>query len=637
MRLYCCKLTLRTQSLCAATAALVTACACAARGLVERKESHMRAAVRPCLAAGLRRGRRALSSAAPTSAPAAASQAISQTSNVMASTTGQAMSRQARRSKSKLVGGLLASIGLGVGAAAYYDEGFYRTLRFWTLVGPIYAQYLFVQFRNETLKTLSDEDAAVEYERLHDRHAGRIEKRCYELRGFFMKQAQLMSTCDDFLPKQYLDWCKRTQDQAPTEMTPGQARAIIESELGRKIHDVFEWFDDEPHGVASIGEVHRAKLRPEYGGEAVVVKVMMPGIESRFRNDLNTTRNFCKLAMPHHVPAFNEIEKQYATEFNYVLEAQNLMLIHEQISISPFKHKVVVPKPHLDLCTKSVLTMEYLPGVKLVDGVRNQYRRLAFEQGTTLEAWEAERVEQVRLGLFQPKEAEADARRTRYLSYFLTFSDCVLSLNALRLCWNMSPLRVVLGRARYQWSEVPLNLGELLNLLLHVHAYEIFQMGAFNGDPHPGNILLMPDGRLGLIDYGQVKHFSLKDRVRYAKLTIALAEDKKDEVARLLFNDFGVKTKYMNHEMAYRLCAFWNDRDTPDITGGRNLQAFLDYIQEQDPIIDANDELVMCSRVSMMMRGMANAFGLKLRTAPIWKPYALQLLNSPEALESGLI
>jgi predicted unusual protein kinase regulating ubiquinone biosynthesis (AarF/ABC1/UbiB family) len=39
--------------------------------------------------------------------------------------------------------------------------------------------------------------------------------------------------------------------------------------------------------------------------------------------------------------------------------------------------------------------------------------------------------------------------------------------------------------------------------MLDVHADEIFNHGVFNGDPHPGNILLMPDGRLGLIDYGQ--------------------------------------------------------------------------------------------------------------------------------------
>lgn len=38
-----------------------------------------------------------------------------------------------------------------------------------------------------------------------------------------------------------------------------------------------------------------------------------------------------------------------------------------------------------------------------------------------------------------------------------------------------------------------------------VHGHQIFVDGAFNGDPHPGNILLTPDGKLGLIDYGQVR------------------------------------------------------------------------------------------------------------------------------------
>ena len=45
--------------------------------------------------------------------------------------------------------------------------------------------------------------------------------------------------------------------------------------------------------------------------------------------------------------------------------------------------------------------------------------------------------------------------------------------------------------------------------------------GKFNGDPHPGNILLLSDGRLGLIDYGQVKNISMQDRIKYAKLIIA--------------------------------------------------------------------------------------------------------------------
>lgn len=48
---------------------------------------------------------------------------------------------------------------------------------------------------------------------------------------------------------------------------------------------------------------------------------------------------------------------------------------------------------------------------------------------------------------------------------------------------------------------------QIIELLHHVHAHEIFLNGEFNGDPHPGNIMLLNDGRIGLIDYGQVRAF----------------------------------------------------------------------------------------------------------------------------------
>ncbi len=82
----------------------------------------------------------------------------------------------------------------------------------------------------------------------------------------------------------------------------------------------------------------------------------------------------------------------------------------------------------------------------------------------------------------------------------------------------------------------------------HMHVYL-----AFNGDPHPGNILLLPDGRLGLIDYGQVKKIELKTRISYAKLIIALARDDKEEVVRVNFDEFKVKTKYKNKDLMYKL------------------------------------------------------------------------------------
>jgi aarF domain-containing kinase len=174
------------------------------------------------------------------------------------------------------------------------------------------------------------------------------------------------------------------------------------------------------------------------------------------------------------------------------------------------------------------------------------------------------------------------------------------------------------------------NIGETLRTLLDVHAEEIFVHGAFNGDPHPGNVLLMPCGRLGLIDYGQVKRVDIATRRNYAKLVLAiLAEDKK-EIARLCQSSapegFGGDSRNKDEDVAYRLAMFWNDRDTPDVTLGLNLQEFLDEMERRDPVIRAPKDMVMIARVSMLLRGMANAFNVRLRVAEAWRPHAAALL-----------
>ena len=89
------------------------------------------------------------------------------------------------------------------------------------------------------------------------------------------------------------------------------------------------------------------------------------------------------MAMPEHVPVFDEIEKQFMTEFDYVKEAENLSLISANIAKEPkFVGKggheigVVVPLPFPKLCTKNVLTMEELPPAqKLADGLKEDLAR----------------------------------------------------------------------------------------------------------------------------------------------------------------------------------------------------------------------------------------------------------------------
>src|SRR5690606_35283846 len=70
-------------------------------------------------------------------------------------------------------------------------------------------------------------------------------------------------------------------------------RKVVESEFGQTIEELFEEFDTVPIASASIGQVHRAKLRT---GEEVVVKVQHIGIEHKIREDLEVLAGLAMLA-----------------------------------------------------------------------------------------------------------------------------------------------------------------------------------------------------------------------------------------------------------------------------------------------------------------------------------------------------
>eukprot|EP00755_Sulcionema_specki_P005313 Sspe_Gene.4811::Locus_1589_Transcript_1_1_Confidence_1.000_Length_1721::g.4811::m.4811/K08869/ADCK, ABC1; aarF domain-containing kinase len=332
--------------------------------------------------------------------------------------------------------------------------------------------------------------------------------------------------------------------------------------------------------------------------------------------------------MPQHVPALEEIEKQFLTEFDYCREAQSLDKVYKNV-MPTWSHKVAVPKPYLHLCTKNVLTMEFIEGVKLVDGVKSKFQKMASQMGTTLEELEKEQRRKLESGELQLRGAAEEARATRRLQLFLRVRD--YCYNYLRCLYNLTPLALIFGMKRLQWSELPINLGEIMQTLTDVHGDELFRHGIFNGDPHPGNILLMPDGRLGLIDYGQTKELPVKERLPLARLIVALSKDAKDEVARICRDELKSASKYGDVEIAWRLSAFWFDRDTDDIMtiDGKvlNIADFLDYCESRDPIKSMPSYIIMPGRMIIMLRSMALAFGVRMRMAKMLEPWAQQLLD----------
>lgn len=268
--------------------------------------------------------------------------------------------------------------------------------------------------------------------------------------------------------------------------------------------------------------------------------------------------------------------------------------------------------------------MEYLDGVRLVDGIRESYRKLAERKGSTLEELEEEERRAALEHGQHLQSLEEKKREARSIERALVVAT--KAQNAGRWLYNWSLAWIPgIPPLEYVEMEKPINLGEILELLLEVHGYEVMVNGAFNGDPHPGNILLLKDGRLGLVDYGQVKRFTNDQRIAYAKLVVALAEDDRNEIVRVLRDEMGVRTRHNNEEILYKLACFWNDRETDDITGGRHMQAFLDWAESVDPIVDPGD-FIMASRMSMLLRGMGRAFGLQLRSSKAWEHIAREKL-----------
>lgn len=184
----------------------------------------------------------------------------------------------------------------------------------------------------------------------------------------FIKIGQSLSTRADLLPLEYVKALGQLQDRVP-EFDSNQAIAIIESELGYPLPLLYQEFDRAPIAAASLGQVHRARL---HTGEEVVVKVQRPGLDQLFAMDFQIVGRLLRW-LDRILPGARHYDiRAIHQEFSEILNRE-IDYVQEAMNADRFRHnfadhdRIVVPKIYPKYTTRRVLTMEYVPGIKVND------------------------------------------------------------------------------------------------------------------------------------------------------------------------------------------------------------------------------------------------------------------------------
>ena len=264
----------------------------------------------------------------------------------------------------------------------------------------------------------------------HLRAAVQVLERMTTLRGAVMKLGQVIAHWPHVAPNAFSNVLSRLFMEAPP-MHFSLLREHLRRELGADPSELFDEFEETAFASASLGQVHRARLKGS--GQRVAVKIQYPDIDRTIKSDVKNLKA-AGFGMrfsgdwENLLAQYEGIERMLEMEVNYEAEARHLEHAREVLKDLD---DVVIPVLHPEFCSKRVLTMDYI-------------------EGQHLEAFMAQ----------HPTQELRDAHGTQ------------IERALFRLWYS--------GRVIY-------------------------------ADPHPGNFIFMPDGRLGLVDFGCCHDFSDKE------------------------------------------------------------------------------------------------------------------------------
>ena len=313
----------------------------------------------------------------------------------------------------------------------------------------------------------------------------RVKMALTDLGPTFIKLGQVLAARPDLVGPSLAEELKSLRASVPADSIE-QVRETLRQELGEDYEKHFTKIESRPLATASVGQVHKAKLKD---GNAVVIKVLRSEIEPTVRQDMEVLTGLAQLA--EHVDAFavwrpSDMVRQLAPmitrEIDFARERQNLEHFGEVFD--SHESGVLIPRAVRELCTRRVLVMEEITGTPLSDFLRDSKEQSSHQQQA--------------------------------------FSDPT----------DQSSEQGAIDGSRANDSSSTKD--RLAEKLADVYLAMIFDEGLFHADPHPGNLIVASDGRLGILDFGMVGRIDENLRESIEEMLIAISQSDQYRLTRLI-------------------------------------------------------------------------------------------------------
>jgi predicted unusual protein kinase regulating ubiquinone biosynthesis (AarF/ABC1/UbiB family) len=202
------------------------------------------------------------------------------------------------------------------------------------------------------------------------RNAMRIAETLGEMKGAVMKVGQMLSLHEGMLPPEVAEILRGLQKEAPrvpAEVMEYEIRGSLED-----YDDLFEELDFEAFAAASIGQVHRGRLRD---GREVAVKIQYPLIDEIVKADLKNLKTLLRALLGlitdlDFEPIWTELRDRLLEELDYTNEASNIRRMAELHADIP---EIIIPSVVEEATTRNVLTMEFVGGITPTEACSDRF------------------------------------------------------------------------------------------------------------------------------------------------------------------------------------------------------------------------------------------------------------------------